>query len=186
MILKRGDIVLRDFIQDDIPNKIKWINNPLNNSYLHYDIPLSYDKTLEWFKNKGNHIRYDFVIEYNCVPVGIIGLLSIDKINNKAEYYICVGETEYKGKGIATSASNILLSFGFNTIGLNKIYLNVDSENNAACHLYEKIGFLCEGVFKKDLMHRGRYIDRKRYAMLKENFDDKNIDIELRDKEQNN
>ena len=170
MLQEYNGVTLRDFEEFDIDNKIVWINNPNNNVYLHYDIPLEYDKTLNWFKNKNNDIRCDLVIECNGVPVGLIGLIGIDGINNKAEYYICIGEQNYKGKGIAKKATIMLLEYGFNKLGLNKIWLNVDSDNTAACHLYEKSGFVCEGEFKEELWHRGRYIDRKRYAILRENF----------------
>lgn len=170
MPLESGKILLRDFTVSDIENKIRWINNPENNAYLHYDIPLEYDKTLNWFENKNNDIRCDFVVEYDGVPVGLIGLLNIDRVNRKAEYYICIGETSYKGRGIAKVATRLLIEYGFEELKLNKIYLNVDAENVVACGLYEKSGFVCEGVFKKDLLHRGRLVDRKRYAILEEKF----------------
>ena len=169
MNLNDGIISLREFREDDIPNKIRWINNPENNQFLHYDIPLEFDKTLKWFKSKNNEIRLDLVIEYDNVPVGLIGLLGIDRSNNKAEYYICMGEEQYKGRGVATKASEMLVEYGFKQLGLNKIYLNVDAENIVACRLYEKLGFVCEGYFKKDMIHRGSYIDRKRYAKLNKN-----------------
>ena len=170
MLLKFEKISLREFAISDIENKIKWINNPENNKYLHYDIPLEYDKTLRWFENKNNNVRCDLIVEYEGVPVGLIGLLNIDTVNSKAEYYICIGEVQYKGKGIAKTATRLIVKYGFEELGLNKIYLNVDADNEIACALYEKSGFICEGVFKKDLLHRGRFIDRKRYALLKENF----------------
>ena len=50
------------------------------------------------------------------------------------------------------------------------MYLSVDADNMAACHLYEKLGLRCEGVFKEDMMHRGKLIDRKRYAILKKEW----------------
>lgn len=162
-----SDVSLRRFIEEDIDNKIRWINDPRNNTYLHYDIPLEKEKTLLWYRNKNDKNRYDFVIEYNGKPVGLIGLLAVDKVNSKAEYYICLGEHEYKGKGIAKTATKIIIDFGFNQLKLNKIYLNVDADNETACFLYEKCGFVCEGIFKQDLFHRGKFIDRKRYAILR-------------------
>ena len=63
-----------------------------------------------------------------------------------------------------------MLKYAFDELGLNKVYLNVDAENIAACNLYEKIGFKCEGVFKEDMMHRDKMIDRKRYAILKKEW----------------
>lgn len=167
MKIGNSQVVLRTFTENDIENKIRWINDPKNNAHLHYDIPLEKEKTLQWFKNKNNETRYDFIIEFDGVPVGLIGLLNIDKVNSKAEYYICLGENEYKGKGIAKEATRILIDFGFNQIDINKIYLNVDADNEVACHLYEKSGFTCEGVFIQDLLHNGKLIDRKRYAIIR-------------------
>lgn len=170
MLIKNDLISVRDFSETDIANKVEWINNNANNEYLHYDIPLSYDKTLAWFKNKNNSNRCDCVIEYDGIPVGLIGLLSIDNLHQKAEYYISMGNTEFKRKGIATTATKLILSYAFDDLKLHKVYLNVDADNIAACRLYEKVGFVCEGFFKDDLMHRGKFIDRKRYAILKDNY----------------
>lgn len=44
------DVKIRRFTFDDIPLKIEWINNPENNKFLHYDLPLEYEKTVAWFK----------------------------------------------------------------------------------------------------------------------------------------
>lgn len=170
MILSASSVCVRDFCESDIENKIKWINSSQNNTYLHYDIPLTYNKTLTWFRNKDNESRVDCVIEFDGIPVGLIGLLSIDKINKKAEFYITIGNTAFKRKGIATKATKLLLGYAFGELGLNKVYLNVDSDNNPACMLYEKVGFVCEGIFIQDLNRRGCMIDRKRYAILANTF----------------
>jgi RimJ/RimL family protein N-acetyltransferase len=165
------NITLRKFTASDIPNKVRWINDESNNTYLHYELPLEIEKTQRWFETIKNRTdRYDAVIEADSIPVGLIGLLNIDSVNLKAEYYITLGEASYKRKGISYVASQQLLKYGFEVLGINKIYLNVDAENIAACNLYEKLGFRCEGIFKEDILHRGKMIDRKRYAILKKEW----------------
>ena len=165
------NITLRRFTAEDISNKVRWINDESNNTYLHYDLPLEIPKTQCWFENvKDRSDRYDAVIEADNVPIGIIGLLNIDRVNLKSEYYITLGETSYKRKGISYIASKQLLEYAFKVLGVNKVYLNVDADNVAACNLYEKIGFICEGVFREDMIHFGKMIDRKRYAILKKEW----------------
>ena len=166
MRVENGPVVLRDFKKDDIPQKVKWINDPKNNEYLHYDLPLNVKKTESWFDNKDNTKRQDCIIEYNGVSVGLIGLISIDEENNKAEYYISMGEDDYKHKGIATTATQMIVQYAFVTLGLHKVYLNVDESNEIACKLYEKTGFKCEGVFYDELLKNNKYINRKRYAII--------------------
>ncbi len=164
-------VKIRPFTLEDVARKVEWINNPENNQYLHYDIPLSYDKTCEWFLGKNNTAREDCVIEYDGTAVGLIGLLSIDRESKKAEFYISMGEPDYKRRGIATAATCLVLEHAFHDLKLNKVYLNVDADNVGACALYEKTGFSCEGYFKQDMMHRGKLIDRKRYAILKAEYE---------------
>ena len=166
-------VSIREFECGDIEKKVEWINNPLINEYLHYDIPITIDGTKKWFESKSSN-RYDFVIEYDGLPIGLIGLLQIDHVNQKAEYYISLGELDYLGKGIASKATELILKYAFENLNLNKVYLNVDADNNRACKLYEKSGFKKEGYFKNDMYARGHLIDRVRYAYYKENYQPQN------------
>lgn len=162
---------IRKFEEADIPNKVKWINDPQNNVFLHYDLPLEEKKTRIWFnKNCHRTDRYDAIIEVDGIPVGLIGLLFIDRINQKAEYYITIGERAYLGKGVANQASKLLLDYAFGTLGLNRIYLYTETENSAAVKSYEKIGFHREGVLKNDLFSKGRFVDRYIYGITKADY----------------
>lgn len=169
IITKYLDVTLREFEKTDIPLKVEWINNPKNNQFLHYELPARVDKTIKWFQEKDNTKRLDCTIEYKGIPVGVIGLLQIDKVNSKAEYYITVGETSFKGKGIATKATKAIVEYGFNTLNLHKIYLTVDAENEIAIKLYKKSGFRCEGHFTDDLFsdRKSEFINRERYAIIR-------------------
>lgn len=165
------EVSIRKFEEKDIENKIKWINNSNNNKFLHYDLPLVYEKTLNWYRsNISRTDRYDAVIEYNGVPVGIIGLLEIDTKNKKAEYYITIGEQNFKGRGIAYRASVKLLNYAFNECDINKVYLYTEVENIAAQGLFEKLGFQKEGTLKEDLIINNVKKDRYIYATFKEKW----------------
>ena len=162
---------IRKFEGKDIPNKVKWVNDPQINTFLHYEIPLEVEKTICWFeKNRYRKDRYDAVIEVDGVPVGLIGLLSIDGNNKKAEYYVMLGERAYMGKGIAHTASKLLLNYAFGKLGLNRIYLYTETENSAAINSYEKIGFRREGVLRNDLFSKGRFVDRYVYGITKADY----------------
>lgn len=164
-------ITIRKFEKSDIPKKVEWINNPANNRFLHYNIPLSVEGTERWFdSHQGETTRYDAVIEADGVPVGTIGLLSIDRKNSKAEYYIAMGETSYKGKGVAKEASRLILSYGFEELGLNRIYLFTEVDNIAAQKLFERVGFKREGILKQDVYSHGAFADRIAYGILKEDW----------------
>ena len=164
-------VSIRRFERTDIPKKVEWINNPENNQFLHYDIPISIVGTERWFDgHQGEETRYDGVIEADGVPVGTIGLLSIDRKNSKAEYYIAMGEVDYKGKGVAKEASRLILEYGFEKLDLNRIYLFTEVENVAAQKLFERVGFVREGVIRQDIVSHGKYADRIAYGFLREDW----------------
>lgn len=164
-------ISIRRFDECDIKNKVKWINDPRNNTFLHYDLPLEYEKTLNWWRNVRERTdRFDAVIEVDGIPCGLIGLLGIDCINQKAEYYISMGEVSFKGKGIATRASKMLLEYAFGELGLNRVYLFTEVDNILAQRLFEKVGFIREGKMNSDLFFKGKFVDRYVYGINKADY----------------
>ena len=168
------NITIRKFEKRDIPDKVRWVNDARNNVYLHYDLPLEIAKTEKWFENNKDRVdRYDAIIEVDNISVGLIGLLNIDQKNKKAEYYISMGEVEYKGKGIATQATRLLLDYAFVDLKLEKIFLYTEKENIGAQRLFEKLGFEKEGLLKNDLYHNGRFVERYVYGILKDFYPNK-------------
>ena len=165
-------VSLRPFEKEDIPLKVKWVNDSENNEFLHYDIPLTVEKTQKWWEGvKDREDRKDFIILYEEIPVGLIGLLNIDKKNSNAELHIILGEKEYKGKGIAKKAVKALLDYSFSKKELNKVFLYVDDDNEIAKKLYEKVGFIKEGILKSHMYHNGQFIDRCIYGITKNNYE---------------
>lgn len=165
------EIKIRAFERTDISKKVEWINNPENNQFLHYDIPISVEGTERWFdSHQGDASRFDAVIEADGVPVGTIGLLSIDRKNRKAEFYIAMGETAYKGKGVAKKATGLILEYGFRQLGLNRIYLSTEEENSDAQKLFERVGFIREGLIRQDVFSRGKFVNRFVYGLLREDW----------------
>ncbi|WP_065219513.1 MULTISPECIES: GNAT family N-acetyltransferase [Butyricimonas] len=164
-----GKTSIRLFNERDIPCKVRWINDSGNNKFLHYDLPLDEDKTRVWFhKNEGRSDRYDAVIEYGDKPVGIIGLLSI--MDGRAEYYITLGESQYKGKGIARDASILLLKYAFEELKLREVYLYTEVDNIPAQRLFEKCGFVKYRLDKNSAVNRGKSVDRYYYVITASEF----------------
>ncbi len=163
-------ITIKNFSEADIQNKVDWINDDNNNKYLHYDLPLEYDKTLNWYKNKADN-RFDGVILYNDIPVGLIGLLSIDNNVKKAEVYFMLGDDSFKGKGVATEALKLMIEKAFKDFNLNKLYAFTETENIAAQRLMEKTGFKKEGLHVDDILNKERQlVARYSYATFRGDF----------------
>jgi len=158
---------IRKFSEDDIPYKVKWINDHGNNSYLSYDLPLREDQTLLWYRAIVDRTdRADYTITCDDEPVGLIGLLNIDDKNKKAEYYIVLGGASHKGKGVADIAISLLMEESFGKYGLSKVYAYVEIGNKSAQRMCERMGFIKEGLLREDISKEGKRIDRFVYGLL--------------------
>ena len=167
------EITVRRFAEDDIPDKVRWINDPVNNRYLHYELPLTEEGTRRWYRRiKNDADRFDGVILADGVPCGIVGLLRIDPVRRDAEFYITVGEKQYRGKGAALAASRQLLAYAFRERGLKRVYLFTETGNLPAQRLFDRLGFLREQLLANDVSANGRTADRFRYGLAAEAFEE--------------
>jgi ribosomal-protein-alanine N-acetyltransferase len=106
-----------------------------------------------------------------------IGNIKIDPINKKhltGEYGILLGDRNNWGKGFAKEASQVVIDYCFNVIGLRKITLGVIKDNFDAVKLYVSLGFQEEGIYRMHGIYAGKYCDAIRMAL----FNMKNPDVQ--------
>ena len=96
--------------------------------------------------------------------LGTISLKHISHVNDKAEYAV-VARKCAQGTGAAKQATEELLQYAFEELGLHKVYLSVLAENIRAQKFYEKCGFLREGLEVDAVKIQGRYHDHIWYGI---------------------
>lgn len=101
--------------------------------------------------------------------LGTVSLKQVDYVSMNAEYAICLRKGA-QGKGFAVEATYDILNFAFDELKLNKVYLNVLSDNEKAIGLYKKIGFQYEGEWKKHLFLNGNFCNLLWYAILRDEY----------------
>lgn len=168
-------VIIRPLTIEDSVKVVKWRNDPLILEQMFNDNGPTMDQHISWFKNYENDdTRQEFII---CVvddgietPVGTIGLSAIDMKNKKAEYGILIGDNTFRGKGIAYEASRLILDYAFKELNLNKVYLRVMVSNKRAKYLYDKLGFLEEGVLQAEYCKNNRFVDIYYMGILKDEW----------------
>lgn len=168
-------IIIDPITEEDIPDKVEWYNDEEVTRFLHYDEKFTVEKSLEWLANtKNDSRRYENIIKVlegrHLRKIGVIGLFDIDLKNKKAGFYITIGNKQYWGKGFAKKATVEFLRHCFEKFDLQKIYLYTDVDHVVAQRLYEAVGFTKEGLLRRELLCKGRFIDRYYYGMFREEF----------------
>ena len=81
----------------------------------------------------------------DATPIGVIALTDAEPENGRAELDVYVGEAAYRGQGYGTDAIRVICRYGFDQMRLHGISLWVVPDNEAAVHVYKKLGFVEEG-----------------------------------------
>ena len=156
----------------DLPLRVEWMNNPLIYSSMHFSVPVLLDQTIEWFKrNQLRDDRVDFVFR-GCdgETEAYGGITSINRDIGKGETYIFTNPSSHN-KGIGTEAMNLLCQYGFEELGLNKLYAYTNEDNKASLRLHQKVGFIIEGRLRQEYQDASGVLkDRYYLGFLRDNY----------------
>lgn len=88
------------------------------------------------------------------LALGCIDLFDFDPNHKRAGIGILIAFKEYRGKGYASEALQLIKAYTFHRLGLHQLYCNILKENTQSLHLFEKHGFQVCGT-KKDWVRYG-------------------------------
>ncbi len=170
-------IKLRQLRKADAPLMLEWMHDPEVQKGFQRDMSSIKLEDAEAFCEKsiikdnpadGESLNFAIVNESDEY-LGTISLKDIDLKNKHAEYAISMRRCAW-GNGNAKAASALLLEKAFNEYGLNRVFLTVLADNIRARKLYEKCGFIKEGILRKHLFRGGEFADWCLYGILADEF----------------
>jgi ribosomal-protein-alanine N-acetyltransferase len=150
---------------------LNWLNDPLVYKFLETRGNQNLEMLKDFIENQIKNKVAIWAITLKSTGKHI-GNIKIDPINFKhgfGEYGILMGDKNEWGKGYAKEASIGVIDYFFNEINLRKITLGVVKQNAQAVALYEKLGFVTEGIYKEHLVYDGIYYDVLRMSLFNQN-----------------
>lgn len=100
---------------------------------------------------------YAITLKENRDYIGEAVLNNIDQRNRSANFRIALANETYFGKGYGTEATRLIVDYGIRILNLHRIELEVYDFNPRAQHVYEKVGFVREGLRRDVLWWEGKY-----------------------------
>lgn len=140
----------------------------------HYDIvpamPMSkkkIDEMISYYEDSEERLLLAVRTAETQQLIGVAGFDEIVWSNGTAFLFLGIGDLNFRGKGLGSEILNLLIDYGFNELNFHKIQLNVIEYNKAAIKLYEKAGFIREGLYREYICRDGRRYHLYLYGMLK-------------------
>jgi UDP-4-amino-4,6-dideoxy-N-acetyl-beta-L-altrosamine N-acetyltransferase len=163
-------VQLRPMEVADADDVLRWRSDPEILQQLFAEDPPTREGHLRWFANvQERDDRLEFIIIERVVgrPIGTIGLSNIDRKNQRAEFGILIGEADARRKGYGREASELILRYAFDDLGLHRVYLQALANNALAIKLYESLNFQLEGILRQHVFKRGAFRDVVVMAILR-------------------
>ncbi len=120
----------------------------------------------EFVEGKGVH--FAITLRGDGSLIGAIGLRDISAEHSAAELGFWITPS-CQGRGYASEAVPAVVAYGFDGLGLNRVYAHHMTRNPASGRVLEKAGFRREGLHRQAVCKWGVYEDVVAMALL---FDD--------------
>ncbi|MBR8741478.1 GNAT family N-acetyltransferase [Nocardiopsis sp. MG754419] len=134
---------------------------------------LTYDRAREWCHTRAAlDDRLDLAI---TAPedgryLGELSIYSVSPENETAGYRIALSAIEVTGRGLGREATQLVLRYAFEVIGLHRVWLHVYAFNMRAIAVYRSCGFYVEGRLRDSLLWDGRRHDALLMAVLRNGY----------------
>lgn len=168
-VIETERLILSQLEEKDIPLIVEYLQHRIY-SDLTSNIPYPYTEkdARFWLKMSKeafeNNAGYTFGIrDKEDRIIGAIGLH--DRDDDKAELGYWIG-MPYWSKGLVTEAAKAMIHFGFNQLGVHKIFATHLPHNPASGKIMKKIGMEQEAVLKQEIKKDGEYFDLVMYSVF--------------------
>lgn len=132
---------------------------------------ISTQSQVEWFdKLQRDPTKEYYILEANDNKIGMIRTDEIDFLNRSMR----VGgdiHFNYWDRHFGTRMMELIKQYCFGYLNMHRIWLMVLDSNEKAKHLYEKAGFIKEGVHREAILRKNKYIDYIVMGMLRSEFE---------------
>ncbi len=172
--LKNKDIILRAFKSEDIDDRFQAGRNAEIIHMFGGDTrnlkPYTRKEAKQYFQQPALPYKaMRWVMEFNSKCIGGARLILFES-DRKARYAIGIFDIYSLWKGLGTTATNLVLSHAFDSLGLHRVELRVLEYNQRAIACYKKCGFAIEGVERDSALVEDNWASEVMMSILEPDY----------------
>ncbi len=176
MIIDTPRLRLREFVEADWPAVLAYQSDP--RYLIHYpwterteaDVRAFVSQFVDW-QTAQPRLKYQLAIALRDGGdlIGNCGIRLAEAGARSADLGYELAPLHW-GHGYATEAARAIVSFGFESLGLHRVWGECAPENAASRRVMEKLGMRCEGRLRHTQRYKGRWWDTLVYAVLEDEW----------------
>jgi RimJ/RimL family protein N-acetyltransferase len=168
-------VVLRPFTTEDVPilrgalrdRELLKLTGSVHDreSDLGPEDPSRDEQFRQWRNARSDRLDLAVVDRMSGRCVGEVVLNDWDEGNRSCNFRTFLAAAG-QDRGLGTEALRLIVGYGFEQLGIHRISLEVYAFNPRARRVYEKAGFVAEGVLRQSLRYGGEWIDATVMSIL--------------------
>lgn len=172
----RGSVVgLRAIERADLGALLAWRNKPEFRRYFREFRELGSADQERWYENivlKDPSVRMFSIVELtNGRLLGACGLCYINWVDRNADLSIYIGADDlYIDETFAPDAASTLLRYGFDELGLHRVWAEIYSIDQKKQKFFTGLGFALDGRHRETHWTEGGWVDSLFYGLLSSSF----------------
>ncbi len=163
-LFERNNVKLIPYGREHDQQTVEW----LNSSELRETFGLTRTITLEshrqWVESSRDVFKWAIEDE-NQIHSGNV-LLHCTSLHRSAYFQIYLGSSQARGRGIGSTVLGVVLDHTFRNLGLHRVWLHTLTGNARAERMYEKAGFVREGIERDAILRDGIFHSQARWSLL--------------------
>ncbi|HUP92435.1 MAG TPA: GNAT family protein [Solimonas sp.] len=163
---------MRALTRDDAETLRQFVNDPDVMQFSNNYAPIHEEQQQRWLQHalESGNATWFGLCDRSAESAPLVGtccLVDLDPIARSAELRIRIGRKEAWGRKLGGEACALLLRYGFEERNLERIWLRVFANNPRAIRMYESLGMVHEGTWRRAAFIGGAWLDIQLMALLR-------------------
>ena len=170
--LKTDRLILRPIKRSDAQDLYAYAQDPAVSRHVLWDAHKNVQESRQFIRAARRQYRrglpgsFAITLKDSGRMIGTVGFMWINLDYRSAEVGYSLSRA-YWNRGIMTEALRAVIAFGFDTLRLNRIEAQHETDNPASGRVMAHVGMQYEGTLRQRLKNKGRFVDVALYAILR-------------------
>ncbi len=168
------NIYLAAIEREDLPLFMTWRNNPDFRMHFREYREINSDMQQKWYEqrvlNDPSTIMFSIVDKKTGKTIGCCGICYVNWVNRCGDISIYIGENNVYLDERAEEACILLLDYGFNILGLHKLWSEIYELDVKRKEMVIKLNFHLDGIQREHYFYNGKWWDSFLFSILENEF----------------
>lgn len=177
---KENNTFCRKIKEEDLEMIMNWRMQPEITKYMNTDPKLTLEGQKKWYRKIQEEEEKGFgedrkelywVLETQGVPVGVVSFVDWNHKNYLIHTGVYIAVKEKRSFKLTVDLQMSMYEFAFEALGVNKVSMEILSNNPQVIRLNERLGAHRDGILRQEINKNGEYFDLYLLSVLQEEWE---------------